>query len=89
MNPLGQLPASNSPQFSLNLLDGQKILREVLMLAASGVITVAPMFAGFRYVVHGTDLTPVVLLCVRTAVEAARRFVAGSSLPAPQVPPAH
>ena len=92
MNPISRLPASTSTRFSLNGLDFAKIFREVLLLAASVLITESPRLLGAHYVYQGVDYTPEVVVLVRIAVEAARRFLTGDAAPqppAPQPPPAH
>ena len=71
---LGTLPASTSPQFSLNALDWKKVGRMALVQAAGLLIGVAPMLAGFQYKIHGVDLTPVVLMGINLSVEVLRRF---------------
>lgn len=77
MNPLGKLPASDSPQFSLNKLDWQKLGRMALVQAAGFVATALPMLAGFTYKFKGVDFTPVVVIFVGWLGEALRRFVSG------------
>lgn len=79
MNPLAPLPASTSPQFSLNKIDWQKILRAALVQLASLFLTLGlPALLNFKYVIKGTDYTPIVLLVVNGGAEAVRRFVAGA-----------
>lgn len=74
MSVLGKLPASDSPQFSVNALDWQKIGRMALVQVAGLLVGIAPMLTGFRYVIHGVDLTPVVVLIVNAGAELLRRF---------------
>lgn len=79
MNPLAPLPASNSQQFSLNKIDWKKIGRAALVQVGSMVLTLGvPALLNFKYVIKGTDYTPIVLLVVNGGAEALRRFVAGS-----------
>lgn len=77
MNPLNDLPASTSKQFSLNKLDGLKILRFLLVQLIGLLVTLAPTLAGYTYRFHGKDYTTEVLLVGSTLVEAARRWLAG------------
>ncbi len=72
---LGKLPASNSPQFSMNALDWAKIRRMVLVQIAGLLVGFVPMLTGFRYVYKGVDYTPVVVMTINTFAEALRRFV--------------
>lgn len=83
MNPLGQLPASQSPQFSLNALDAQKILRFLLVQILGLVVSLgAKWLLGFHYVYAGQDYTAEVVMAVNTVAELARRFVSGVKNPA-------
>jgi len=78
MNPLGQLPASTSPQFSLSKVDWIKILRYLVILGASLFVTeVSPYLGHFTYVYHGHDYTTDVLWAVAGLAEMARRFLSG------------
>lgn len=76
-NPLGGQLASNSPQFSLNGLDWMKVLRFVLVQVIGLLLTFAPTLAGMAYKWRGVDYTPIVVMVVNGAAEAARRFLAG------------
>ena len=78
MNPLGQLPASNTPQFSLNGVDAKKIFRFLLVQAIGGALTFVPVLAGISYVYKGQDYTLIVMAVVNTLAEAGRRFLAGN-----------
>jgi hypothetical protein len=75
MNLFGKLPASNSPQFSLNALDWHKIRRLALTQLVGLFVSVTPMLLGFTYKFHGTDYTPIVVTVVGWLAEAGRRFV--------------
>ena len=77
MNPLAKLPESNSPQFTLNKLDWQKILRFLLVQLAGLVLTFLPILAGYKYVFNGTDYTVIVVTVVNTLAEALRRWLTG------------
>jgi hypothetical protein len=83
MNPLGALPGSNAPQFSLNKLDWQKILRFLLVQLAGLVLTFVPILAGYKYVIGGTDYTVIVVTVVNTGAEALRRWLTGQKTDAP------
>lgn len=81
MNPLGSLPGSSAPQFSLNGLDWQKILRFILVQAIGLFVTMGvPWLLGFTYILNGVDYTPYVVMAVNSLAEVLRRYVAG---PAP------
>lgn len=75
MNPLGPLPASTSPKFSLQSLDLQKIGRFTLVQGIGAFATYAPMLAGYKYEFGGIDFTPFVVSGVPVLVEAARRWL--------------
>ena len=80
MNPFkifGQMPASDSPQFSINALDWQKIAREFGMLTVSILAAAIPNLLGYRYEFGGTDYTIPVIAGLRILLEALRRFTAG------------
>lgn len=80
MNPLGSLPASNSPSWGLNSMDWLKIARALLVALFSLALTQGvPMLMHFSYVFHGVDLTIYVFGAINVAAEAMRRFVAGNS----------
>lgn len=72
---LGKLPASNSPQFSVNALDWAKIRRLVLVQIAGLLVGFAPMLTGFRYQYKGIDVTPMVIMGINTGAEILRRFM--------------
>lgn len=80
MNPfklLGQMPASDSPQFSLNSLDFKKVGREALMMVIPLAVPMLTQMEGYRYNINGTDYTIAVVIGLRIALEFVRRFVAG------------
>lgn len=79
MNPLGSLPGSTAPQFSLNALDGKKILRMLLTQAIGLGLTFVPVLMGFKYVYKGVDYTPVVTVVIGTLAETGRRFISGAT----------
>lgn len=79
MNVLGSLPASDSKQFSLDMLDWQKILRFVLVQIAGLILSMVPVWLGYHYTFQGHDVTPEVVLIINTLAEAIRRWVSGSS----------
>lgn len=78
---MGPLSASTSPKFSLNALDWRKILRLMLVQVAGAAVTLAPTLTHFRYIWHGIDFTPVVLLLVNGGIETGRRFLSGAKAP--------
>jgi hypothetical protein len=78
MNPLSSLPASTSPQFSLNKLDWQKIGRMALVQVAGLLASLLPMAAGFSYKFGGVDYTPFVVMIVNLLAEGLRRWSTGS-----------
>lgn len=83
MNPLGTLPGSTAPRYSINTLDLQKILRFLLVQIIGLALTMGvPYLTGLHYVWGGIDYTPQVVILVNTAAEAVRRFLSGDS-PAP------
>ncbi len=83
MNPLGALPGSTAPQFTLNKLDWQKILRFLLVQVGGLILTFLPILAGYKYVLNGTDYTVIVVTVVNTAAEALRRWLTGQKTDAP------
>jgi hypothetical protein len=79
MNPLGSLPATSSPQFSISAIDWEKICRAALVQVISLFVTLGvPRLLSFTYIYHGVNYTPEVLLVVNGAAEAARRFLTGA-----------
>lgn len=79
MNPLGKLPESNSPQFSVNGLDWKKAGRMVLVQVGGLFLTMTvPWLLHFTYVVNGMDLTPIVVIVVNGAAEMVRRYFSGN-----------
>lgn len=86
MNVLGSLPASDSKQFSLDVLDWQKILRFVLVQIAGLVLSMVPVWLGYHYTFQGHDVTPEVVLIINTLAEAIRRWLSGSTKPVPVTP---
>lgn len=77
MNPLAPLTGPQSPQFSLNKLDWEKVLRFLLVQFFGLFLTIGvPFLLKFTYTWHGTEYTPYVLVFVNAAAEAARRFLA-------------
>lgn len=86
MNPfklLGQMPASDSPKFSMNSLDWQKIGREALMMVIPVAVPILTQMEGFRYQFNGTDYTIAVVVGLRLLLEVVRRLTAGQSMPKP------
>jgi len=80
MNPfklLGQMPASDSPQFSVNALDLKKIGREAVMMIIPLSVPVITSMEGYRYTIHGADCTVVVVVGLRLVLEGIRRLIAG------------
>lgn len=77
-NPLGSLPASTSPRFTLDKTDVLKVVRFLMMQGAGLLISEAPKLMGMTYVYKGVDYTPDVLIVVSAAAELARRFLAGA-----------
>jgi hypothetical protein len=75
MEILGVLPASNSPQFSLNKLDWKKILRFTIVQAIGLLISLGPMLLCFRYVIGGHDYTQIAVILINGGVEAGRRYI--------------
>ena len=75
---MNSLPASNSPQFSLNALDWKKIARFMAVQAVGAGLTLVPVALGYKYVYKGADYTPIVLMAVNGLAEAGRRFVASN-----------
>ena len=89
MNPLGQLPASTSPRFSLDSTDLQKAFRMLLMQAAGFFLTIGvPYLTGHKWQYDGMDYTAIVLAVTPVLAELVRRWLAGVSPPKPQQPPA-
>jgi len=77
MNPLGQLPASNSQQFSLDQLDLQKLGRSAIIFGAAWLVSAIGAAAGLHYTFHGQDVTGAVVILLGIAGDALRRFLAG------------
>ena len=73
----GQLPASNSPKFSMNTLDWAKITREVAMLAAALLIENGSKLLGVRYEFNGQDYTMYAVIGIRLALQWAKQFTGG------------
>lgn len=81
MTPLGNLPPSDSPAFSLNAVDWMKILRALIVQVVGLFVTLGvPYFTKFKYTYKGADYTPLVLVLVNTMAEAGRRFLAGQGI---------
>lgn len=73
----GQLPASNSPQFTLNALDWKKIGREIGMVGLTIAAEELPKLMGYHYVFGGKDYTTTVLAVVWFTLQVVRRTIAG------------
>ncbi len=69
----GQLPASNSPAFSINSLDWAKIAREFVLI----LIPMVPPLLGYRYEFGGKDYTPEVVIGLRLALQWAKQWAGG------------
>lgn len=90
LNPVGQLPPSQSPNFSFNKIDALKTLRMALVLGAGALVTyVIPAMANYKYVVHingqAIDFTPVVMPLSTIASEILRRLIANNQVPPDQI----
>ena len=81
------LPPTNSPKFSIDALDWKKLAREAWLLLlpwlAMKAVELIPGLENFRYDFGGKDYTLYVILGLRLALEAAKRYLQGQKLPVP------
>jgi hypothetical protein len=81
VNPLANLPASNSAPWTLNGLDLMKLLRMGIIMGVSiGIEYGVPALTGFKWEFGGRDYSGVMLVLMPVIIDAARRFIANSGV---------